>query len=374
MPVDDSYDAGACATGDAWDRTIPQSSEPMKPDVAFYYPGQYWIEADWAKNLVLFFDGIGMLIPSYMPDQGRWDDIPIIQSLKEHGLFRILRPELLVGYAETQELATAIQTIIELGGLDSLERRSQEPGFRSEFGSISMSRMGYSGDFEVAEVLHQSLLERGLASRSQDGVSIPMHREVRGLILVLLSQIIKSREDHLGITLSPATDQVRFVKGLNQILVNVSASSPTPADLVSFDTNVVGIDLASVPMEEVLAFRAEHYSQHRDYRLAVRKFARELSEMPAEERPAVMEQREEELKDAASDLSLRYLPSWRQTATFALGLFAAGMSAYAGRSGEIEYLVPATAAVGLSAVLNLFGARDADLGCYSYLFEAKASL
>ena len=169
-------------------------------------------------------------------------------------------------------------------------------------------------------------------------MSIPMHREVRGLILVLLSQIIKSREDHLGITLSPATDQVRFVKGLNQILVNVSASSPTPADIVSFDTNVVGIDLSSVPMEEVLAFRAEHYSQHRDYRLAVRKFARELSEMPAEERPTVTEQREEELKDAASDLSLRYLPSWRQTATFALGLFAAGVSAYAGRSGEIEHL------------------------------------
>ena len=38
----------------------------MKPEVAFYYPGQYWYDADWIKNLILFFDGIAMLIPEYM--------------------------------------------------------------------------------------------------------------------------------------------------------------------------------------------------------------------------------------------------------------------------------------------------------------------
>ena len=32
-------------------------------ELGFYYPGQYWHDADWIKNLVLFFDGIAMLIP-----------------------------------------------------------------------------------------------------------------------------------------------------------------------------------------------------------------------------------------------------------------------------------------------------------------------
>ena len=35
----------------------------MKPDFAFYYPGQHWRNVNWIKNLVCFFDGIAMLIP-----------------------------------------------------------------------------------------------------------------------------------------------------------------------------------------------------------------------------------------------------------------------------------------------------------------------
>ena len=58
----------------------------MKPEVAFYYPGQYWRDPDWIKNLILFFDGIAMLIPEYMRDGGGFDDEPIIASLR--GCFR----------------------------------------------------------------------------------------------------------------------------------------------------------------------------------------------------------------------------------------------------------------------------------------------
>ena len=163
-----------------------------------------------------------------------------------------------------------------------MTRRSGEEGFRSEFGSLSMSRMGYFGDRAIADTVFQTLRERGLASDSEDGVSIPMHRAVRGLILVLLSQIIKARGDGMGLTLSPATDQVPFVRVLNSVVSSANSATPAVGDVVSFDMDVVGTDLSSVPIEEVLAFRKEHYQQHRDYRLAVRKFARELSEMPAE--------------------------------------------------------------------------------------------
>ena len=69
----------------------------VTPDFGFYYPGQYWHSPDWIKNLVLFFDGIAMLIPEYMPDVGSFDDYPIMAALKEHGLFSIVRPEEVVG-------------------------------------------------------------------------------------------------------------------------------------------------------------------------------------------------------------------------------------------------------------------------------------
>ena len=352
---------------DAWERTIPYQAEGMKPDIAFYYPGQYWLDTDWAKNLVLFFDGIGMLIPTYMPDQGRWDDFPVVQSLKENELFYVIRPEDHVRAEETQELATAIESIIESGGLDALTHQSGETGFQTEFGSLSMSRMGYFGDRLIAETIFRTLRERGLASDSEDGVSIPMHRAVRGLVLVLLSQIIKTRGEGMGLTLSPATDQVQFVRALTSIIASASTSTPTAGDVVSFDMDIVGIDLSDVPIDDVLAFRRENYLQHRDYRVAVRKFARALSEMPAEERPAVFEQRQEELRDAASALRSEHQASWKRAATFALGLVAAALSFFAGN-------IPGAAVAGASSAVNAIGGSPADLGCYSYLFEAKRAL
>ena len=44
-----------------------------RPEIGFYYPGQYWHDADWIKNLVLFFDGVAMLIPKYMADQASFE-------------------------------------------------------------------------------------------------------------------------------------------------------------------------------------------------------------------------------------------------------------------------------------------------------------
>ena len=35
------------------------------PDIAFYYPGHLWVDTEWMKTLLLFFDGIGPLVPEY---------------------------------------------------------------------------------------------------------------------------------------------------------------------------------------------------------------------------------------------------------------------------------------------------------------------
>ena len=349
-----------------WDRTIPYQAQELKPDVAFYYPGQYWLDADWIKNIVLFFDGIGMLIPSYMPDQGSWDDLPVVEALKDNELFHVIRPEEHIGAEETHALATAIQGIIDSGGLDAI-MQSNNKSSRSAFGSLSMSRMGYLGDHAVAQGIFEVLKERGLASDSQDGVSIPMHRAVRGLILVLLSQIIKDRGEEMGLTLSPATDQVRFVRALNSVIESVRTSTPMAGDVVSFDMDIVGIDLANIPIEEVLAFRKDYYPQHRDYRLAIHRFTRELSNTPAEERPLLFERREEELRDAASALRKEHQALWKQATTFSLGLVGAALNLFLGN-------VVGAAVTGASSTINAVGSPSADLGCYSYLFEAKRSL
>ena len=149
----------------------------MNPEFAFYYPNPYWYRGDWIKNLILFFDGIAMLIPDYMSDHSRLDDLAIIQGLKEHELFKVIRPETTVDADATEKLAQALTDIIASGALDSLASDG------SAFHEISMSRMGYYGDRELANMLFEELEKRNLARSSEDGVSIPMHGMVRSIIL-----------------------------------------------------------------------------------------------------------------------------------------------------------------------------------------------
>ena len=230
-----------------------------------------------------------------------------------------------------------------------------------------MSRLGYHGDPQLAEFLFQELKERGLASDSEDGVSVPVHRTVRALILVLLAQILRHSGTDRGLTLSPATDQWRLVNALSEIIENPDDSSPSIGDIVSFDMAMIGVDLGGVPIEEVLDFRQQHYSQYRNYSLSVRKFARELSLMPVEERQLSFEQRQEELDEAARALRQLGRTTWRKPASFA---FSCAGAAWSFLSGDpIGALLSAS-----NALIGKQPAHENEVGVYSYLFSAQQRL
>jgi hypothetical protein len=47
-----------------------QKTDPtLPPEIAFYYPNPVWYLGNWVKSLILFFDGIGLLVPTYMKDR-----------------------------------------------------------------------------------------------------------------------------------------------------------------------------------------------------------------------------------------------------------------------------------------------------------------
>ena len=343
---------------------ITHRFEEKDPEFAFYYPGQYWRDPNWAKNLILFFDGIAMLIPSYMEDHLTIDDNAIISALRDHDLFRVFRPEEQVGKDETRTLGEALCDIIASGRLDHLTRGQAESEGRSAFGSLSMSRMGYHGDSEIADFIFQELKDRGLATDSEDGVSIPMHRTVRALILVLLAQILRCKGTEVGITLSPITDQDRLVDALNEIMSNPHSSTPVPGDIISFDMAMVGVDLGIFPIDEILDFRRQHLSQHRKYCMSVRKFARELSRKHPDERQLAFEERQEELDEAAQTLRKLHRSSWRRPISIGLSLAGAAWNLVSGD--------PIGAAIeGAGAVFGSPSQTAKEVGVYSYLFTAK---
>jgi hypothetical protein len=91
-------------------------------ELAFYYPNPMWSYGNWIKNLVLFFDGIALLVPDYMKERPEMLDRPIVVGLKQHGLLEMIEPEKAVDKVATEKLALAMTDIITSGILDELAK------------------------------------------------------------------------------------------------------------------------------------------------------------------------------------------------------------------------------------------------------------
>jgi hypothetical protein len=334
-----------------------QPSEVVSPpEIAFYYPGPLWYSSDWTKSLLLFFDGVALLVPRYMKERPEQVDPIMASPLRERGLLHILEPETLVDKPATEQLATALTNIITSGVLDHLAKEG------TAFHELSYSRLGSFGDLGLAEMILDELKARGLARDTADGVSIPMHPAIRYLVLVLLSQILRPKGTALGLDLSPATDRPELIQALTELLS--LPNLPSAGHVVALDLATVGVDLSAVPIDEVLDFRAEHLTAHRQYVRAVRQFVRELSLLPSGERDAALDDREEELAELAAQLRKTARRFWRRPASFALSIAGAAWRLAAGD--------PVGAALGVgAAIAGGMKGEKAETSAYSYLFSAR---
>ncbi len=223
-------------------------TEPM-PDLAYYYPAPYWHinEIDRLKSLLLFFDGIAILLPRYMSGRESAADPVLAGPLREMGLLTVLEPETFVDQQVTEALITAVTELITGGAFDGLDHHKQA------YHELSRSRMGWGADVELSDMIIEELIARGLARPSEDGVSVPLHPVVRTTFLVLLSQLARAAGRRAGLALHPATSSHRAVEDLVRVLS--LPASPSAGHLVTLDLEAVGLDLASVPLDDILEFR-----------------------------------------------------------------------------------------------------------------------
>jgi hypothetical protein len=270
-----------------------------------------WDRGDWVKNLILFFDGVALLVPEYMKEKPGIVDPAIVAGLEQHKLLHILQPETVVDATATAQLAGAMREIIESGRLDALPAES-------DFHELSMSRLGYFGNEDLATELFKELKKRGLAKETEDGKSIPMHPKVRSLVLVLLSQILRSYGPKMNAELSPVTDRPIAVAALSEMLSHKVI--PTTGSVIAFDMSNVSVDVGSVPIDEVLSFRDENLAAYRRYTLSVRRFAQDLSKMADGERADAFDLRQAELDDLSADLRKKARKAWKKPAALAFSL------------------------------------------------------
>ena len=330
-------------------------TEHELPDIAFYYPNPIWRDGNWIKNLILFFDGIGLLVPEYMKDKIDEYDPAIVSGLRGHGLLHIIEPEKALDKPATEKLGIILTNLIVSGALDILAKDS------SDFQHLSRSRLGYYSDEGLADMIFQELKTRGLAGESGDKLTVKLHPLVRTLILTLLSQITRQYGDKLKVNLNPVTDRDRLIGALSELL-NIP-SSPSFGNVISFDLNFVSVDLASIPIDEVLSFRKENINEFKNYQRECKSFVFELSRMSEEERKIKFELRQEHLNDLANDLRKRSKKAWKKPASFALSLAGATWTVV---TGDIIGAAIATS----SGVLGL-DKNSKEVGAYSYLFKAN---
>lgn len=341
------------------------SSDPQPPvtipDVAYYYPAPYWsaVEGGWVKSLLLFFDRISILLPAYMRTQHRDADPSLAEPLEDLGLLEVLDPSDWVDQRVTEQLTAVMTDLLVAGAFNDLPHTTY-------FHELSQSRMGYGADIGLATMLIEELVARDLARPTEDGVSIPLHPVVRRTILVVLGQLARARGQRSGVAVHPATNDLSAARDL--IATLGLPGLPSAGHLVTLDMEVVGLDLDSIPLDEVLDFRASHLAAHTAYMRSLRGALEELSAVPETDRAALLMQRQQEIIDAAHDLRRLARRSFgKNLAAWSLG--AAG--ATWGVVGQ-DPLGLAITAAGL--VAGAVPSGQPAVSAYSYVFAASHQL
>jgi hypothetical protein len=338
-------------------------TDPLPKETAYYYPEPYWLarEGNWIKSLLLFFDDIAILLPEYMNGHQLSADPTLAAPLQERGLLRALQPEWFVDEDTTQKLTDVITALIESGAFDNLERDTQ-------FAELSMSRMGYVATEQLAHQVFKSLAERGLAERSRDGVSIPMHYLIRAAYLIVLAQLARETGSRHHLDLHPVTNG----RGAEQAFTSFFNLEPMPSrgQIISFDLEVVSVDLEEIPLDDVLQFRDDNRDAHRRYMQNLRNFAVSLSGLESADRQRALADRRAELQEEAQALRRLSFEAWKKPVNlggFGLGLAGAAVTLASAPTGTNP--VPAALITALVGVLPMLS-RTQKASAYTYLFKA----
>ena len=360
----------ASAEGDLPELAYYQASaEGDLPELAYYYPEPFWLasEHSWIKTLLLFFDGVAILLPNYMRGRELVADPSLAEPLTNMRLLHVLEPEWFVDDELSQRLAEHMVELITGGAFET----GSAEGHR--LAELSMSRMGYAELSEsrmgsqqraVFQMILDELKSRNLARDSDDGVSIPLRRDVRLAYLLLLAQEAREAGKRHGLELHPATNGPRSLEAIRSFLE--LAPMPSRQDVVSFDLAAASIDLTVVPLDEVLDFRKQAHAEHRAYMLNLRNFAAEIALAELGDRRRLLDQRQAELNEQARTLFQRVRANFKQpvnTAGFGIGLTGAAWTLASGNEA-------AAGLAALGALTRLIPGRPTG-SAYSYIFSAN---
>jgi hypothetical protein len=362
--------------------------------VAYCHPESVAIDPNWLKNLVLFFDEICVLLPDMYREEFfarlDWLATPLIDS----GTLHLLRPEDLVNEAVSDSMARIGTALIDIGafrsqpGKPNFELSPPPVGTEHELytrlPSVDLDAlMEYTRLSPREELLSHVRIERSTFQRDKPGSLIrrlteahllrPTGRDgesfadpvVRASLLALLPLVIRNHAT------SPLLKEIIPVTDRGDIFGALSKVIDLPpfrrvGEVVQVDIGAIGINTESVPVIDLVAFRAEHQEVYSRYLNTAEDIARKLAESLPDERLLILQQREQQVEDELHELR-KITRQWgRPLAGISIALSGATWSAIHGD----DFIGGALAGLG-----GLIGFRGPDRrkAKLNYLFQLQSS-
>jgi hypothetical protein len=261
-------------------------------DKPFYYSDSEWFGSermtDWIKSILLFFDGVATAYTQEQFERLLNNDSVLAQPLAELGMLHNYEP------SGEDEINARVDLIFQQSPNDQMEEVAR---FLDKLSRWSKTYF-YDPDFATGPVAAALMANR-------------------------------LRTEVTNASIQPLTSNPTVAKISATVLKSFAAASR--AEVVSADMMAIGIDLAKVPLDEVLDFRKKYGADYSSYARDIRDFTLSLSLMAPAERTEALQSRIVFFKEKAENLRATSRKSFKRASLgLALGIAGAAWSLKSG--------------------------------------------
>lgn len=312
--------------------------------------------------MLLFFDGVAILVPSEAEALVFRDQEETVVPLLDQGLLHLLDPATWIDHSVATGMLDLVLHIATSQELESIHsgRSLDARGilFRDLTGPRSLTRQ----EREASLIVWEEMQRRGLASGFGPDETMLVDTDKWQLILAFLANALTPAGRRAGWDLQPATDEMGLSHALRHLLG--TGGVPSEGHVLTFDLEQISLDLSAVPIPDLLDFRHRHGAGFRAYSAQLRRFVFELSTLEGEDQRIALAHRRDELADEADRLKRLARTWWRRPAASVLvGLVGA---AWSGGKGDWPASI-----LSLLAGFAGAGSKPDMSSAYSYLFQAR---
>ena len=338
------------------------------------------------KSLLLYFDGLALILPKRQMEAVVNSDPILAQPLLERGLLQNFDPE----FWMTGAIAKQIRSIV-----DSLvSDRERVRGWDKHQIGLTLVAQHFVAPSEPLGSVLRVMRKRRLITKYKGDYLVELPPYNRQAILAALA--LAAKASLRSVDIQPVTYDRKPIWGgyceplepfltmltyagmpssSTRVLPDVDGYGPAftirdPAArrgywtgcLLSGDLLQAGVDLSSVPLDEVLDFRVQHGAQFRAYARDLRRVVTDLEAATHTERINILREREEILADQAAELRAVGRSAFGRSMALALSL--------AGAAWTVKHGDPIAAILSSAAAVAGFSGPRSSVSAYTYLFGA----